>query len=398
MSVHQPSKEVFQNFDRVVFLSAAHVVFEGKRSAAPAWFRQLGFEIPESEAGGADVYLQIIDCPRPKDPATAGASTQNEDRDGESQPAQLEAGNIDSSKMLSHKVMQMCSEKFRDFQLQRTEVMIRASSSSEGSNRYTPSPSSPPPSSSGSTASSPRGLELTTRVVPGATVFAPEKWLAPWPHQIPSLILRELRFNYRNMASIGYNGPAAFVVLVFLGVIMSGATFEGDTKDFTLMASKQITKMAALVLIAFGTLPSMLVQEWEHHLQTTETSTREIEDGRVSPLALGLAEEITCILILATTAVISSMIPYWLTGLAGGVGSVAWGKFVLLMFLIVWDMHCVSKLFCWLRWPGAAQNFMLFCFVFLSGTCESLFCRRRRQLCGAFAKIVSSALRQSDTD
>jgi len=375
MSVHQPSKEVFQNFDRVVFLSAAHVVFEGKRSAAPAWFRQLGFDVPESEAEGADVYLAIIDCPRPKDHATAGASKHKKDGDGESQPAQLEAGNIGSSKMLSLKVVQMCSERFRDFQLQRTEMMTVAASSSEGTNHYTPSPSpspSPQPltlkSPSRSTASSSCALELPAEVVPGATSSAPEKWLAPWPRQIPSLLLRELRFNYRNTASIGYYAPAAFVSLIFLGVIMSGATFEGDTMEYTLMASKQITKIASLVLIAFGTLPPLLVQEWEHHLQTTETSSKEIEDGRVSALALGLAEEIAYILILATTAVVSSMLPYYLTGLAGGVGSVAWGKFVLLMFLIVWDMHCVSKLFCWLRWHGVMQNFMLFCFVFLSGT------------------------------
>ena len=377
MSVHQPSKEVFQSFDRVVFLSAAHVVFEGERLAASAWFRQLGYNVPKSKAEDADFYLALINCPRPEKEAeeeegekekekekeqecTAAATHRRADygKDATSQhPGDLEAG-AGLKTMTSITVVRECSVRFREFQRRRSAAVATTAVESSRSiqNSQPPSPPPPPPPSVSPPSSPPSPLPSplpisshptlprcpaqTETEEAGARLIAPapKKWLAPWLYQIPRLALREVRFNYRNVASVGYYSVASFILLVFLGIIVSGATFEGDAKDFTLLASKQITKMASLVIIVFATLPPLLVQEWDHHQLTTKASILEIEDGRVSALALAVAEETVYIVILATTCVVSSMVPYYLSGLAGSVGSVAWGKFVLVMFLVVWDM------------------------------------------------------------
>ena len=128
------------------------------------------------------------------------------------------------------------------------------------------------------------------------------------------------------------------------------------------------TILATLVIIVFGTLPPLLVQLDGCRRLKQNISTLEIEDGRVSPIALAIADEIVFLFIAGLTAMTCSLLPYALGGLAGGVFSVAWLKLVLLVILISWNIYGVKWTFSWLGIPNILPDFMLFCFVFLSGT------------------------------
>ena len=224
-------------FDRVCLMSAGHVVFEGERTAAAAWFRNLGYPVPKGKCNEADTFLSIIDCEQPGVDGT-------DDRYLESSVA------IPSTGMVSVAVVEKCSARFASYQKTRCRKRAGLEATRPAEERMaTPNEAngdaSPTPSSSPKLSPGPAG----------------RKWLAPVLRQIPALILRELRFNLRNPASVAFYFLSGVGSLIFVGLIVSGATFEDETTDFIVLASQQVTRLAALVLIVFGTLPALVVQE-----------------------------------------------------------------------------------------------------------------------------------------
>ena len=149
-----------------------------QHTGAPRWFREIGYRVPQEKWNDADAFINIIDCPQ------AMKDSEGFQGEGEEENARTDGeGNLERGTgpltMSSFAILMNCSERFRAFQKRRqgtTSIcMINTSDSSRDcdSSELSKPPSSPPADS------------------------CSRKYLAPIPLQIPSLVLRELRFHMR---------------------------------------------------------------------------------------------------------------------------------------------------------------------------------------------------------
>uniref|UniRef100_A0A0K0EWC0 ATP-binding cassette sub-family G member 2 (inferred by orthology to a human protein) n=1 Tax=Strongyloides venezuelensis TaxID=75913 RepID=A0A0K0EWC0_STRVS len=58
-TIHQPSSEVFESFDRVIFLALGEVAFQGPPSCAIGFFSYIGFSFP-SHCNPADLFIMYL--------------------------------------------------------------------------------------------------------------------------------------------------------------------------------------------------------------------------------------------------------------------------------------------------------------------------------------------------
>ena len=58
-TIHQPSSEVFNNFDRLILMSSGHIVYQGDAALSAPYMRSIGFKMPEF-SNPADTYMRIL--------------------------------------------------------------------------------------------------------------------------------------------------------------------------------------------------------------------------------------------------------------------------------------------------------------------------------------------------
>ncbi len=58
-TIHQPNSQIFHLFDRLVLLAKGRLVYNGKASKAPRYFRKLGYETPANH-NPSDYFLNIL--------------------------------------------------------------------------------------------------------------------------------------------------------------------------------------------------------------------------------------------------------------------------------------------------------------------------------------------------
>ncbi|MFH4982933.1 hypothetical protein AB6A40_009642 [Gnathostoma spinigerum] len=58
-TIHQPSSEVFEMFDRVLFLANGKIAFLGSPAEAVGFFSECGYMIP-AHTNPADFYIQTL--------------------------------------------------------------------------------------------------------------------------------------------------------------------------------------------------------------------------------------------------------------------------------------------------------------------------------------------------
>jgi len=72
-SIHQPSPQVFKMFDRLVFLSAGNLVYDGPVSNVNPYFASIGYSVPPDE-NPADYIMEVVSENGPQGAETFGAS------------------------------------------------------------------------------------------------------------------------------------------------------------------------------------------------------------------------------------------------------------------------------------------------------------------------------------
>lgn len=58
-TIHQPSSEAFNEFDRLILMSNGHIVYQGEAKLSAGYFRSIGFKLPEY-SNPADTYMRIL--------------------------------------------------------------------------------------------------------------------------------------------------------------------------------------------------------------------------------------------------------------------------------------------------------------------------------------------------
>ena len=58
-TIHQPSSESFNEFDRLLLMSDGHCVYQGEAALSAQYFRDIGFELP-TYSNPADTYMRIL--------------------------------------------------------------------------------------------------------------------------------------------------------------------------------------------------------------------------------------------------------------------------------------------------------------------------------------------------
>uniref|UniRef100_A0A0N5B7Q3 ABC transporter domain-containing protein n=1 Tax=Strongyloides papillosus TaxID=174720 RepID=A0A0N5B7Q3_STREA len=58
-TIHQPSSEIFESFDRIIFLALGEVAFQGPPSAAIDFFQYIGFKFP-NQSNPADLFIMYL--------------------------------------------------------------------------------------------------------------------------------------------------------------------------------------------------------------------------------------------------------------------------------------------------------------------------------------------------
>lgn len=58
-TIHQPSSEAFNEFDRLILMSNGHIVYQGEAKLSAPYFRGIGFKLPEY-SNPADTYMRIL--------------------------------------------------------------------------------------------------------------------------------------------------------------------------------------------------------------------------------------------------------------------------------------------------------------------------------------------------
>ena len=59
MTIHQPSSEIYQLFDRLVFLVAGKLVYQGPSADAEGYFARMGFKAPDF-SNPPDYFMSIM--------------------------------------------------------------------------------------------------------------------------------------------------------------------------------------------------------------------------------------------------------------------------------------------------------------------------------------------------
>ncbi len=66
-TIHQPSSQTFNEFDRLILMCDGNIVYQGMASAASHYFGSIGFPCPETYTP-ADHFLKVLDVPYPRTP------------------------------------------------------------------------------------------------------------------------------------------------------------------------------------------------------------------------------------------------------------------------------------------------------------------------------------------
>jgi len=59
MTIHQPSSDIYQLFDRLIFLVAGKLVYQGPSAEAEGYFAKIGFKSPEF-SNPPDFFMSIM--------------------------------------------------------------------------------------------------------------------------------------------------------------------------------------------------------------------------------------------------------------------------------------------------------------------------------------------------
>ncbi len=64
-TIHQPSSEAFNMFDRLLLMADGHCVYQGEAGRSAEYFRRIGFRVP-TFANPSDVFMRVLSVRYPK--------------------------------------------------------------------------------------------------------------------------------------------------------------------------------------------------------------------------------------------------------------------------------------------------------------------------------------------
>lgn len=65
-TIHQPSSEAFQTFDRLILMMDGYIVYQGKAKDSTSYFATMGFNCP-SRSNPADFFMKVLTVNYPKE-------------------------------------------------------------------------------------------------------------------------------------------------------------------------------------------------------------------------------------------------------------------------------------------------------------------------------------------